>query len=121
MVRDAIKYMLFGIGRLWSYVMPYRLADYLQSCKVYVFTGYHARYFKAIEKNVLIASHTEVKGHKCIALGEGTVIGDYGFLSAWPYYKNNKQEKEPELIIGKKLQYRCAFTYHVRKQNRDRQ
>jgi acetyltransferase-like isoleucine patch superfamily enzyme len=44
--------------------------------------------------------HTIYIGEKYISIGANSHIGDYGRLTAYPYYPHTKQTFSPEIIIG---------------------
>ncbi len=101
------KQFLMFIGKIWSWVCPPYLQNLVATCPVYIYTGYHRRFFKHIGRHTLIGTHTSVRGHECISLGDDTSIGDYGYLTAYPTYKRAQQTMShtPILSIGN----RCSI------------
>lgn len=91
-----------AIGRSYSYLVSPYMRDLIKACPTYIYTGYHARWFKHIGFHTLIGRHTAIVGHKYISLGNDTAIGDYGFLTAHAKYERAEQTmlNAPELTIG---------------------
>ena len=95
-----MKHFLFIIGKIFSYLCSKHTYERLKGIKIHLFTGYESRYFKSFGKGCTLGSHSTYIGEQYISIGDNTPIGDYGRLTAYPYYHHTNQHFNPHIHIG---------------------
>lgn len=92
--------LIFGIGKICSYIFPQAVLDKWDAIKLHFFVGYKSRQFKHLGEKSTLKPHTIYIGEKYISIGFNSHIGDYGRLTAYSYYPHSQQTFSPEIIIG---------------------
>lgn len=83
-----MKTVLYFIGRLWSYIIPRRLAYICHRAKEYLYTGYSCRRFKHWGTDSIVQGRwRELRGEECIEVGDGCTFYPDVELTAWTEYK----------------------------------
>lgn len=100
-----MRMLIFGIGKICSYIFPQAVLDKWDAIKLHFFVGYKSRQFKHLGEKSTLKPHTIYIGEKYISIGANSHIGDYGRLTAYSYYPHTKQTFSPEIIIG----YNCSI------------
>lgn len=95
-----MKKIFFLLGKIYSFICPQVLINKWMAIKIFFFTGYKSIRFCSIGENTTLGIHTIYIGEKYISLGTNTSIGDYGRLTAYPFYEKTNQHFTPEIVIG---------------------
>lgn len=95
-----MKQIIFFLGQVCSYICPQIIRNKFHRIKMHFFAGYKSRNFKAFGKNSTLGIHTTYIGEHHISIGTNTHIGDFGRLTAYPYYQHTQQHFTPNISIG---------------------
>ena len=91
-----MKKILLGLGKFFSYVIPYHLAVRLLFVRSYIYTGWITRFFRQMDGFINYA--ISLTGGKYISIGQNSVIGRGTVLQAWDNYQGRNMN--PSIIIG---------------------
>lgn len=78
---DRASYELGRVLSLFRFLGPFIKA--INSVYYRIYTGYISRCFKSFGSRVLIAPMRELKGAKCISIGDGVIIGKNITMTVW--------------------------------------
>ena len=106
-----MRTLLIFIGRLWSYIMTPRCAYFWQQIKNYIYTGYTCRHFKKWGKRSLVQPYwREIRGMKCIEIGDDCTFYPDVELTAWTEYKGATFTPSIQIGNGCTIRNRCHIT-----------
>ncbi len=95
----VIKFFVYGLGKLFSYLLPLKVMFLLRATGAYFYAGYVSRWFACWGKNsAIVYKALYLKGCKNIYVGENTVIEKGACLTAYDSYAN--QSYHPIIKIG---------------------
>ncbi|GHV17820.1 hypothetical protein FACS189493_6140 [Spirochaetia bacterium] len=97
-MKQFVKDSLFLLGKLFSYIYPYKFHTFLVRLRDSLHSGYIAHQFNRLPINSLIRRPFYLRGGKYIRIGENTTIQKNGVLTAWDKYHENHYN--PQIIIG---------------------
>jgi acetyltransferase-like isoleucine patch superfamily enzyme len=100
--------------KILSRICPYSLTTHLQNLKLKLHTFWISKEFKRISENASISYPIELRGGKYITIGDHTILGKRGVLTAWDSYKENRFY--PEIKIGDNTS--IGDDYHITAINR---
>lgn len=95
-----MKYLLFILGKICSYILPQKISAYWKPIKIYFLTGYKSRNFKHFGENSIIGLRCAFCGEQFISIGNQTIINENARIHANHLYIYTQQQFVPEIQIG---------------------
>jgi acetyltransferase-like isoleucine patch superfamily enzyme len=93
------KNIFFILGRLFSFMYPYKLYIIIEKVRERIFSGWISQQFYKFDSQSIIRPPINLlKGGEYIHIGEKTFIGKYGVITAWDSYLNDRFN--PQINIG---------------------
>jgi acetyltransferase-like isoleucine patch superfamily enzyme len=96
MKKQAIN-MIWIIGKLWSYIITYKISVWIKIMRIFLYTGWISREFKSFGKGSQVYPFNCLIGGKYILIGERCTIGKNSTLTAWD--RHGSVNLMPQIII----------------------
>lgn len=95
---DFLKEIIYFLCKVYGIILPYKRIEKLSILNKILYTYWIKNEFKSFGEKSIISYPLDLKGRKCVEIGNGVSIGKNSIINAWE--KHLEVNFTPQIVIG---------------------